>query len=207
MYVPSAFRITDEKIISSFIRDNGFATLISTSDSWPLATHIPLDLKRNSAGANVLWGHVSKANPQWKSFVQNQKVLAIFMSSTHHYISSSWYNHPNAPTWNYISIQVKGIIKLLEGEELWESVRRLTDKYEANSETPVSLDRLPKQVQQQMNGIIGFEIEMVEVDAAFKLSQNRNDEDFQNILHELEKISNPESLQMAEWMRRMRQHR
>lgn len=207
MYIPKHFQVHDQQLIKAFIEENAFATIISSADDWPVATHVPLYPVWRADGPNLLWGHVSKANHQWKNFLLNDNVLVIFLSPVHSYISSSWYNHPNAPTWNYMSVQVKGKIKIIEGELLWESVRRLTDKYEASSENPVSLDNLPESVQKQMNGIVGFEISMMETHAAFKLSQNRSDHDFANIVNELEKLNSPQATLMADCMRRHRNGR
>jgi transcriptional regulator len=185
MHIPKLFEITDNTIIEQFIKENGFATIISKGSDYPVGTHIPIELETNENGEKILWGHISKANPQWKEFETSPNVLVIFLSNVHHYISSSWYNHPNAPTWNYLSVHISGRLKILEGEILWESIRRLTNKYEKTSANPVSLDTLPESVQRQMNGIVGFEISIDKIEAAFKLSQNRNDEDFKNIVNEL----------------------
>lgn len=198
MYIPKIYRIEDNVVIEEFIRQNGFATIISSTNSHPAATHIPLDLQVNETGEKALWGHMSKGNPHWKKFEKNPKVLAVFMSHIHSYISSSWYNHPNVPTWNYMSVHVTGEISHIEGEKLWESVRRLTNKYEKDSEHPVSLDTLPASAQKQMNGIVGFEIKIETMACAFKLSQNRNVEDLKNIIHQLHMKEDITSKLMAE---------
>ncbi len=202
MHIPKLFEITDNAIMEQFIKENGFATLISKGSDYPVGTHIPIELEINENGEKVMWGHISKANPQWKEFENSPNVFVIFLSNVHHYISSSWYNHPNAPTWNYLSVHVSGKLKILEGEILWESIRRLTSKYEKNSENPVSLDTLPESVQKQMNGIVGFEISIDKIEAAFKLSQNRNDEDFKNIVNELRLSNKLSASLMADVMER-----
>ncbi|MEO5648035.1 MAG: FMN-binding negative transcriptional regulator [Chitinophagaceae bacterium] len=204
MHIPKLFEITDNKIIDQFIKENSFATIVTKGSDFPVGTHIPIELEVNEYGEKVLWGHVSKANPQWKDFEQSPNVLVIFQSNIHHYISSSWYSQPNAPTWNYISVHVSGKLKIIEGENLWESVRRLTNKYEQKSANPVSLDTLPDSVQKQMNGIVGFEISIQKTEAAFKLSQNRNDADFENILKELRLSNELSASLMADVMERER---
>jgi transcriptional regulator len=204
MHVPKIFKVTDNNIIEQFIRENGFATLITKGSEFPTGTHIPIELEVNSKGEKVLWGHMSRANPQWKEFEHAPEVLVIFLSHVHSYISSSWYNHPNAPTWNYLSVHVSGRLKILEGDTLWESVRRLTNRYEKESARPVSLDTLPESVQKQMNGLVGFEISIKKIEAAFKLSQNRSDEDFNNIIKELRLSKNLSAQLMADIMERQR---
>ncbi len=200
MHIPSHFKIEDPLIIDQFIKDHGFATLISQGGPYPLASHIPLELETLPSGIQILHGHVSKTNPQWKYFEEHPCVLAVFMSPVHHYISSSWYHHANVSTWNYLSVQVSGKIRLIEGEKLKAALRRLTHKYEKNSEHPIEFDRLPPSVQNQMQGVAGFEIEIEKKEASFKLSQNRNEEDFANIIRELRKKGSPESDRMADLM-------
>jgi len=198
MYVPKLFEVTDIGVIETFISQNGFATLISKGGSYPVATHIPIELEMNEAGEKVLWGHVSKANPQWKLFSQDARVLVIFSSPIHHYISSSWYECPNAPTWNYMSVHVCGTIRIITGQKLWESVRRLTTKYERIATRPISLDTLPHSVQNQMAGLVGFEIIIEKIEAAFKLSQNRSNKDLVKIVNQLKELNTPQSKLMAE---------
>jgi transcriptional regulator len=200
MHIPGLFEIKDTALIHQFIKEIGFATLVTANNAYPVATHIPLELEINEKGEWVLWGHVSKTNPQWKMFEHFPTVLAIFLSPINSYISSSWYSHANAPTWNYMSVHISGNIKIIEGEKLWESIRRLTNKYEKNSANPVSLDTLPPSVQKQMNGLVGFEISMDKVEAAFKLSQNRNETDFKNIINQLRLSKNRNEQLMADAM-------
>jgi len=204
MHIPKLFEITDNTIIEKFVKENGLATLITKSSDFPVGTHIPIDLEINENGDTVLWGHISKANPQWAAFDKDENVLVIFLSPVHSYISSSWYNHPNAPTWNYLSVHITGKLKIIEGEKLWESVRRLTNRYEQKSSSPVSLDTLPESVQKQMNGIVGFEISINKIEAAFKLSQNRSDEDFENIIKQLRLSNELSASLMADVMERER---
>ena len=204
MHIPKLFEITDNTIIEKFVKENGLATLITKSSDFPVGTHIPIDLETNENGDKVLWGHISKANPQWKEFEKDENVLVIFLSPVHSYISSSWYNHPNAPTWNYLSVHITGKLKIIEGEKLWESVRRLTNRYEQKVANPVSLDTLPESVQKQMKGIVGFEISIDKIEAAFKLSQNRNDEDFENIIKQLRLSNELSGSLMADVMERER---
>lgn len=204
MHVPKIFEITDNQVIEQFIEENGFATLVSIGETFPIGTHIPMELETNSKGEKVLAGHISKENPQWIDFEKSPNVLVIFLSPINHYISSSWYDHPNAPTWNYISIHISGKLKIIEGDELWQSVSRLNDKYESKMKCPFSLEATTKSVQRQMNGIVGFEISIDKIDASFKLSQNRSEEDFENIIKELRLSNGLSSKLMADAMERQK---
>jgi transcriptional regulator len=165
------------------------------------ATHIPLELDTNKDGNQILLGHISKENPQWKGFAQNDQILAVF-SGPHSYISSSWYDHENVPTWNYIAVHVYGKIKIIEGEAVIESLKKLVDKYELNSENPVRVEDLSKKTMMQTCGIVAFEIEIEEIQATKKMSQNRDDKNYQKIIFELQKINENQSIAVANEMKK-----
>ena len=100
MYIPELYKNENQEEIQNFLHQNGFAILVNQTDGKLWATHIPLVLETNEKGKQILVGHISKLNPQGESFKTNDDVLAIF-SGAHTYISSSWYDHENVPTWNY----------------------------------------------------------------------------------------------------------
>ena len=204
MYVPKYFRVEDTAEIEKFISENGFATLITGGD-YPAATHIPIALEKNDSGEKVLHGHIARANPQWKTFETNPNVLVIFQSPVHHYISSSWYDHQNVSTWNYMSAHVSGQIKIIEGKPLYEMLARLTARYETVSANPRQLDSLPDDyVDKQMKAIVGFEVTIEKIEASYKLSQNRDEKNLQNIIRELELLNGHNATEMAKQMRALK---
>ena len=110
MYIPNLYKNENQAEIEQFLHENGFAILVNQTNGKLWATHIPLILGTNSNGKQILIGHISKLNPQAESFNQNDEVLAIF-SGSHSYISSSWYDHENVPTWNYLAVHVYGKVR------------------------------------------------------------------------------------------------
>ena len=68
------------------------------------------------------------------------------------------------------------------------------------------MDKLPPSVQKQINGIVGFEISIIKIDAQFKLSQNRTEEDFKNIIDELRLSNELGAKLMADVMERQKQN-
>jgi transcriptional regulator len=199
MYIPDLFKNENQTEIKQFIHDNGFAILVNQTDGKLWATHIPLLLETNDLGKIILTGHLSIDNPQGESFSTNSDVLAIF-SGPHSYISSSWYDHENVPTWNYIAVHVYGKIKVLNLEETINSLKKLTDKYEVNSKNPVRVEDFSNKTMMQSRAIIGFEIEITNIEAKKKLSQNRDDKNYQNIISELEKTKKFNEISVAKEM-------
>ncbi|MNP94737.1 Protease synthase and sporulation protein PAI 2 [compost metagenome] len=203
MYTPNIYKNENQEEIELFLRENSFGILINQTHGKLCATHIPLELDSNKEGKQILHGHLSKENPQWKGFVENDEILAVF-SGPHSYISSSWYDHENVPTWNYIAVHVYGKIKILEGEAVIESLKKLTDKYEAQSENPVRVENLSKKTMMQTRGIVVFEIEITEIQATKKMSQNRDDKNYKNIITQLEKTENTQAVAVAKEMAKCR---
>lgn len=203
MFIPAYYRNNDLAQIKEFIRKHSFAIIVSQGTENPEATHIPLELVEGGDGTSFLQGHVSRANPQWKTFSDINRVLAIFQGP-HTYVSSGWYNHVNVPTWNYIAVHITGKIKIIGDDELYMSLKELVDRYESNSAKPVRVEELPAEMMDKyMKGIVGFRIEIEKIEGKWKLSQNRDEEDFQNIIAELEKLNEVNASLVAEEMRKI----
>ncbi|MFB2515166.1 MULTISPECIES: FMN-binding negative transcriptional regulator [Lysinibacillus] len=205
MYVPKYYKVSDLEEIKEFIQHNSFATIVSIRKGKPIAAHIPVLLKKIEDDF-YLTGHLAYGNPLWKTFEEVQDILVIF-NGPHAYISSSWYEHENVPTWNYQAVHVYGKASLIEGIALEQDLTSLLEKYESFRENPVLWDKLsPELLQQEMKGIKGFKIKVEEVQAAYKLSQNRNASDYANIIKELYKEENPHADALAEAMKKNRSH-
>lgn len=185
MYIPTLFKQDNSEEVKAFLRENGFGILVSTVETKPWATHIPLELDKNTSGEDVLLGHISRGNKQWRDFSTQEEVLAIF-NGPHAYISSSWYDHENVPTWNYMAVHVYGTLRVIEGEELLNSLKKLVNKYEASSTHPVTVEGMSKKLlENELRGIVGFEIKITSIEAAYKLSQNRDAHNKERIIEEL----------------------
>ncbi|MFV8342222.1 FMN-binding negative transcriptional regulator [Flavobacterium sp. XS2P39] len=201
MYTPESYKNENQEEIKKFLQENSFGILVNQTNGKLCATHIPLELETNTDGNQILQGHISRENPQWKGFSDNDQILAIF-SGPHAYISSSWYDHENVPTWNYIAVHVYGKIKIIEGEAVLDSLKKLVDKYEQKSENPVRVENLSKKTMLQTRGIVAFEIEITDIQCTKKMSQNRDDKNYQNIISELEKTKGVQEIAVAAEMKK-----
>ena len=201
MHIPKLYREEDREKIIEFLKQNNFPALISQDGEKIVATHLPVEIIEGEDGTLTILGHMSRANPQWKSLGE-QEVLLIFQGA-HTYISPRWYNHVNVPTWNYMMIHVYGRVRKVEGEELHSLLNQLVGKHEAD--TSYRLEDLPEEfVQKEMNGVFGFALDVTRIDAGYKLSQNRNDEDHESIIHELEGRGDENSAEVANAMKEKR---
>jgi transcriptional regulator len=139
-------------------------------------------------------------NPQWKTFDTGEDVLVMFQGP-HAYISSSWYEHENVPTWNYQAVHIYGTANILNEEDLKQELTIMLQKYESHRDNPVLWEKIsPEVLDKELKGIVGFKIKVEEIQAAFKLSQNRNGKDYLNIVEELHAEADINSQQMAKVM-------
>lgn len=188
MYIPPKYEKTSLPEVQDFLRHHAFGILIGEVKDRHWGTHIPMELREKTDGSYCLETHIARANPQWKYFKEGDEVLCIFQGP-HAYISSSWYQEEEVPTWDYIAVHVYGKISFLQEEELMESLERLMDKYEAKSEKPVCMANLSRATLAQVKGVVGFRIAITETHAAYKLSQDRT-ADHNRIVEELKKRGN-----------------
>lgn len=174
MYIPEAFKVVDAKRLHTVIERHSFATLVTTPDGVPFASHLPLLFDATRGAHGTLIGHMARANPQWQHFRDGREALAIFQGP-HGYISPTWYaTAPAVPTWNYVAIHAYGIPRLVTDEgELAGRLDELIQKYESALPIPWS-GELPAEFKAKLlQAIVGFEIPVTRIEGKFKLGQNR----------------------------------
>lgn len=169
MYVPHHFREDRPEVLQAALDRIGFATLV-TSDLD--ANHLPM-LRRD----NVLTGHVARANPVWKA--GGDRALAIFLGE-HAYVSPTWYpskaeTGKAVPTWNYITVHVRGPIRWIEdGDWLRAHVAALSAYHERGRAQPWAVTDAPASyIDSLVRAIVGFELVIETLEGKYKLSQNR----------------------------------
>lgn len=202
MYLPESFRESDRSTAFDLIDAYGFATLVSWSEGEPVVSHVPLIVDRSDSGRERLLGHVARANPHWKRFDGKEPALAIF-HGPHAYVSPAWYsNHPSVPTWNYAVVHVYGAPHVVDSRETLGILQRLIGKYEGRRREPWTPDLPPAFVEGDLQAIVGFQMPVAQLDAKFKLSQNKDAADRAGALAGLEQEDDVASRDLAAFARR-----
>ncbi len=201
MHIPKLYREEDREKILAFLRANNFPALVSHDGEKLTATHLPVEVVEHADGSLTMLAHMSRANPQWKTF-GGQEVLLIFQGA-HTYISPRWYNHVNVPTWNYINVHVYGRVRMVEGDALASLLSGLVAMHETG--TGYSLEALPADfVEKETRGVAGFALDVTRLEAASKLSQNRDDESYASIISHLQERGDSASAEIAKEMKARR---
>jgi len=200
MYNLPYFKEDEQQVLLQFLHDHPFAFLTgSYTNGKQVATQIPMLVEERN-GKLILHGHIMKQTDHHKAFLENPQALIVF-TGPHTYVSASWYTNPHiGSTWNYMSIHLRGHIHFLGQAELISLLRRLTLRFEKNNTaSPTCYDNLPDDfLKHMLPAIVAFEMEVVEMENVFKLSQNRDEASYQNIMVRLEEQGGDAALIAAE---------
>ncbi len=189
MHTQKIFSEDDRNTILNIMRDNAFATIITTDENGkPFATQLPF-LVKLSGDKIKLQAHFAKVNPQWQHLENNSQVLVTFQGP-HCYISPSWYDDAGVPTWDYVTVQTYGSAKLLESnQQTAEIIEELTDKYEQALDIDVTKHWKAKNnyPDKMLNAIVGFEITVHTIEGKVKIGQNKSRKDLEGVVKALDK--------------------
>jgi transcriptional regulator len=204
MYNFSYFKEKDQQTILNFIHDYPFAFLTGSKLSGKqTATQVPVLFEERN-GELYLQGHIMRNTDHHKSFVENPNVLIVFTGPST-YVSASWYTNPQiGSTWNYMSVHISGQMDFMSSEELIHFMRKFTLKFEkGNTQSLTIYDNLPDSfLSKMMPAIVGFEIKAEKIDNVFKLSQNRDEKSYLNIISKLEEQGGDSALIAGEMKKR-----
>lgn len=182
MYVPTAFREDDLAALHATISDARLANLVTATTEGLVATPLPLLLAPEEGPHGTHYGHVARANPQWK-LPPVGEAMALFMGPDA-YVSPSWYPSKQehgkvVPTWNYIAVHAYGPAEFFDDpDRLLELVTKLTDRHEGPRAKPWAVtDAPPPFVQAQLRGIVGLRMPILRLEGKRKMSQNRSEAD------------------------------
>jgi transcriptional regulator len=199
MYKMAHYTETDQGQILAFMRQFSFATVTGIGTEYPVASHLPLQVRENGERL-LLRGHLMRKTDHHIAFEKNENVLVIFQSP-HAFINANWYENPaQASTVNYMAVHAKGKISFMDEEGTLEALRLLTDE-QIGRDSPASFNNIPEDdVTAMLKAIVGFTIEVTDLQHVFKLSQNKNVSDQQNIIDELKKKKDANSTFIAAQM-------
>lgn len=201
MYIPPSFLETDPNKLHVFMEQHSFATLISSHEGEPVASHLPLLLDREVGQHGRLIGHMARANSHLQT-AANQRALAVF-HGPHAYVSPGWMEAQNVvPTWNYVTVHAYGTLRLIEDRDrLRDIVRRTVETYEAHRATPWSMSQPEAEfIDKLLAAIVGFEIDIDRLEGKWKLNQNHPIERREQIMRGLRETGRHDELQIAELM-------
>jgi transcriptional regulator len=183
MYQPPHFREDDLAVQHALIKAHPLGLLVTFGSHGLEANPIPFVLEASASTLGTLKAHLSRANPQWRTFDPTQEALVVFQGPET-YITPSWYaakrEHGKVvPTWNYAIVQARGRLTIRDDPDwLRRQITAMTEMQEAPRPEPWNVGDAPAPfVAAQLKGIVGIEIEITRIEGKWKVSQNRPEGD------------------------------
>ncbi|MDQ1034633.1 transcriptional regulator [Streptomyces sp. V3I8] len=186
MYVPAHYRGSPAAAVT-LVRASPLATLLSSADPVPYATHLPAVIPEATADAlrsgpvdlngHRLAGHMNRANPHWRHIADGETPALLIFRGPNGYVSPEVYDYsPAAPTWNFTAVHVRGTLRPLPaGEATRTVVRRTVQELEGRFGFGWDMTDSLEYFDRIISAVGAFEVEVEQVDGMFKLSQEQSD--------------------------------
>ena len=202
MYVPPAFTMTELEALE-VVRNVGAGYFVTAYEGKIQSTFLPFIVQSSPAGVRI-WAHFAKANSHWKA-VSDAPDCLLIVHLADAYVSPSLYPSKQVdgkvvPTWNYVTVEVRGTLQMLTDTDEEALLSTLTDLHERNSAKPWAISDAPGEfVDAQRKAIVSVELVVSEISGKAKASQNRLPEDAAAVKASFEAGSDAEQ-SIAEWM-------
>ena len=194
MHPNAAFRHDDRQLLEAMIGEIGFGMVYAPTPDGPRVAHVPL----LSTGDGMVQFHLSRGNALTKHI--NGKTALAVINGPDGYVSPRWYaDTAQVPTWNYVSLELEGMVRRMDADSLLSLLEGLTTQQEARvlAGEPWTMDKMPPEKLRQMLGaIVGFELEVQAWRPTFKLSQNKDAAERERVAAGLQAAGSPAIAQL-----------
>ncbi|WP_337841244.1 FMN-binding negative transcriptional regulator [Rheinheimera sp.] len=176
-YPPRYFTCTDDALIRQFLQQHYFGLLLSCQSGLHYSP-LPFFIEQQPQGWQLAC-HLARSNPQLQEL--DGQPVTVVIQGPHAFVSAACYpEKPAVSTWNYLLVEFKGLARLLTPEQTLSLARR------QESHSDPQLEQSADYQQKLLAGIQGVQIEVDNVTARFKLSQNKNPQQHQAVLQYLQ---------------------
>jgi transcriptional regulator len=201
MYQPPHFKSSDPAVATELMRTHPFASLISSDDDGlPFVTHLPLHLDVTGDSFTLL-GHCARPNPHWRYLQARPTALVTFLGP-HAYLSPQIYpDLARVPSWNYLAVHCTVRARLVEAPEAKDALLKklIGDHEPAYAQQWRAMD--PELAGKLLAGIVGFELEVLDLQCKLKLNQHRPESHV--ALKAMYAAGNEDQRELAQWMARL----
>lgn len=173
-YPPPIFHETDEAVLEARVNASPFALICASDGGRPMAVHAPVLLE-----GRRLRFHLSRNNPLAQVLTEGATVLAV-ITGPHAYISPDWYGQDHqVGTWNYLSAQMEGPVRVLGPDEATALLDDLSDRFEGDLLPKPMWKRAkmnPERFDTLLTMIVAYEVMVERFEGVTKLGQNKRPE-------------------------------
>lgn len=169
------FLMTDPTEVKRLIRDNPWATFVSPASTGLVASHYPalLDEAWNNPPEKIsIVSHFGRPDEVLHELGQHE--ILVIIQGPHDYVSPSWYAPGDLiPTWNHVTAHLYGVPEILDDDENYAVLSRLTEHFEQHQPHGRSLSADEAGTRRAAKGTVGLRMRVTRFDARAKLSQNK----------------------------------
>ena len=165
------YLMTDPAEVARLVRAHPWATFVSPASTGLVASHYPVLLDESSADLTVL-SHFGRPDDELHELGRHQ--LLVIVQGPHDYVSPSWYAPGElVPTWNHVTAHLYGTPQILDEQENYAVLCRLTDHFEQHQPQGRSLLEDEAATRRAARGTTGLRLRVDRFEARAKLSQNK----------------------------------
>ncbi|MET1043803.1 MAG: FMN-binding negative transcriptional regulator [Microbacteriaceae bacterium] len=200
--LPTAhFLLEDPDEVKRLIRENPWATFVSSTSAGLVASHYPVLVEEDAAGLSIV-SHFGR--PDDVAHELGQHEILVIIPGPHGYVSPGWYTPGDfIPTWNHVTAHLYGVPELLDADENFRILGNLVDHFEDRMPEPQRLQQDERVARAVARGTVGVRLRVTRVDARQKLSQNKSSEVIERIITSLESDEQYAEPRLAREMRRV----
>ena len=185
------------------MRNVGAGYFVTANGGNIQSTFLPFIVQSSPDGVRI-WAHFAKANSHWK-VTSNAPDCLLIVHLADAYVSPSLYPSKQVdgkvvPTWNYVTVEVRGTLQMLSDTDEEALLNMLTDHHERQSDKPWAVSNAPAEfIEAQRKAIVSVELVVSEITGKAKASQNRLPEDAAAVKASYSAGSDAER-SIADWM-------
>ncbi|MCK6080804.1 FMN-binding negative transcriptional regulator [Microbacterium sp. EYE_5] len=187
-----SFAFTDVAEIRRVIDRHPWVTIVSDTDGGLVASHYAVLLDEERDDLTIV-GHVGRPDDLLHGL--GEREILVVVQGPHGYVSPGWYGDgPGVPTWNFVSVHLRGVPEILPAEDNLAVLERLVDRFEDGMPEPRRMWQAPNDpdfIRRLERGTVGFRLTPTNVTAKRKLSQNKPDDVVDTIIDRLDAGASP----------------
>lgn len=188
MHPDPRFAVADEEAALALAGEIGLAQIFVAAVDGPVVAHAPVVRE----GARALRFHLSRGNRACRHLDGARVLLSLVGANG--YVTPNWYRPPGdqVPTWNYVAVEIEGIVRLMPDDSLIEQLDALAAAHEPGlSPKPWTRHKMsPARFDAMRRAILCFEVTVETARATVKLSQNKGEEDRAGVIAGLQATGN-----------------
>jgi len=201
MYLPPQFNANERSQALDLMRAHPLASLISVDEAGlPFVSHIPLHLEERGDHL-VLLGHCAKPNPHWQYLRARPQVLVTFMGPQAYLSPKVYPDLMRVPTWNYLAVHCTVQASLIDDAQAKDGLLKKLIAEHDPAYAAQWRSLAPDYQQKMLGAIVGFELQVTDVQCKIKLNQHRPESHAS--MHAVYAGGNADERALADWMVRL----